>query len=263
MAHSEQTQYGNAITDTAKPGVGEAPTAPKTGICPRVRLAVYDFDGTSITGNSPVMLFQYLFRRHMLRPNVTLHIMAWAFKYKFRLPQNESWVRSLVFTAFEGKPKAEVDDYLKKFYEEEVAERYRAEADASMQAHRDEGCVVMVVSATWEAIVERAMQDHPFQFYVATRMRVDAQGNYTREVEGMPVEGQEKVSAVQRFADGKYGEGNWELAYAYGDHHSDLPLLQAAVSPAAVTPDNPLERAAKANGWPILQWEKTRHRSDD
>jgi len=226
----------------------------------KIKIAVYDFDGTSIAGNSPVILVNHLIRKSKLRLSVSLRIGLWAFAYKFRLPQNESWVRSLVFTAFEGKPQAEVDAYLARFYEDEIACRFRPEADESMAHHAEEGCVVMVVSATWDAIVERAMRDHPFHYAVATHMKVDDKGNYTREVEGLPIEGAEKVCAIERFADEQFGKGRWELAYAYGDHHSDLPLLEAARHPYAVTPDNPLERAAKERDWPILEWNSSRSR---
>ncbi|MFR1641075.1 MAG: HAD-IB family hydrolase, partial [Eggerthellaceae bacterium] len=75
--------------------------APERG---RVRLAVFDFDGTSIAGNSPVLLVQHLMRRKMLKKRVIFRILLWAAAYKLRLPQNESWVRGLVFTAFEGHP---------------------------------------------------------------------------------------------------------------------------------------------------------------
>ena len=67
------------------------------------RLAVFDFDGTSIEGNSPVLLVQHLMERGMLRKRVIFRILLWAAAYKLRLPQNESKVRSLVFTAFEGR----------------------------------------------------------------------------------------------------------------------------------------------------------------
>ena len=55
---------------------------------PRARLAVFDFDGTSICGNSPVMLVWYLRQRRMLRKSVVFRILAWAAAYKLRLPQN-------------------------------------------------------------------------------------------------------------------------------------------------------------------------------
>ncbi|MEG0096618.1 MAG: HAD-IB family hydrolase [Raoultibacter sp.] len=219
-----------------------------------VQLAVYDFDGTSIAGNSPVLLVAYMARRKMLKLSVLFRILVWAFAYKARLPQNESSVRSLVFTAFEGKPKEEVDCFLREFYDKCIASRFRSRVDASMRQHREQGHVVVIVSATFSPILERAQELHPFDYQISTLMRVDAQGNYTNNVDGLPIEGDEKPRAIEVFADKTFGEGEWQLGYAYGDHHSDRPMLYAAQHAFAVTPDFALARTARREGWPILNW---------
>ena len=219
-----------------------------------VRLAVFDFDGTSIDGNSPVLLVSYLMGKKMLKKRVIARILLWAAAYKFRLPQNESWVRGLVFTAFEGKPAREVDAFLAEFYDERIAPLFRPEADAAMRAHATAGDVVVVISATFEPIILRASERHPFENQISTRMRVAADGTYTRQVEGLPVEGEEKLAALRRFGDARFGSGGWRLAHAYGDHHSDRAVLAAAEHAHAVSPDRPLSRTARARGWEVLDW---------
>ena len=220
----------------------------------RVRLAVYDFDGTCIDGNSPAQLVRYLMFKRKLKFSTSVTIGLWALRYKLQLPQNESWVRSKVFSAFEGQPAEEVDAYLRDFYDEVIAPRYRPKAEKDMRMRLQEGCVTMVVSASWQAIVDRARESHSINYAFATRMCVDAQGRYTTQVRGLPVEGDEKLNVIKQFADERFGEGCWELAYAYGDHHSDAPMLAAAGQAFAVTPDNPLERMAKRRGWTVLDW---------
>ena len=68
------------------------------------------------------------------------------------------------------------------------------------------------------------------------------------------VEGEEKIAAVQRFGDGRFGPGNWVLDSAYGDHHSDRAVLGAARHAFAVDPDRPLARTAREKGWTVLGW---------
>lgn len=221
---------------------------------PVAELAVFDFDGTSITGNSPVLLVRHLMEKKLLQKRVLARILLWGAAYKLRLPQNESWVRGLVFSAFEGKPKEQVDRFLRDFYDGSIAERFRDQADAAMRQHRAAGRHVVVVSATFEPIVLRAMEGHPIDFQISTRMRVADDGSYTREVEGLPVEGAEKLAAVTRFADERFGAGRWVIADAYGDHHSDRTVLAAARRPHAVDPDRPLMRTARRLGWDVLDW---------
>ncbi|WP_165045929.1 HAD family phosphatase [Adlercreutzia sp. ZJ138] len=219
-----------------------------------VRLAVFDFDGTSIRGNSPVLLVRHLVRKRMLPPSVVVRILLWAVAYKLRLPQNESWVRCLVFRAFARKPVREVDQFLRDFYDSTVERRFRTQADEAMHQHTEAGEVVVVVSATFEPLVLRAMESHSFQYQISTRMKVAADETYTNEVEGLPVEGARKLSAVREFANAQFGEDGWKLAFAYGDHHSDRSILQAAETAYAVNPDRPLARMARRCGWPVLRW---------
>lgn len=219
-----------------------------------VRLAVFDFDGTSLRGDSPVLLVRYLCKRHLLNLRTIGKILLWALAYKFRLPQNESWVRGLVFSAFEGWPKEKVDQFLADFYDEKVAPRFRDEADRTMRKHADAGDVVIVVSATFEPILIQAQKQHPFDFQLSTKMRVLDNNTYSQEVDGACIEGDEKLIALTAFADKTFGRDKWIIASAYGDHHSDRAILGAAQQAFAVDPDKPLKRTARKMGWPILKW---------
>ena len=221
----------------------------------KVKVAVFDFDDTSIEGSSPSWLVNRLIFERKISPLTSIKIGLWGVAYKWHLPQNEAWVRGQVFKAFDGKPKEQVDRYLTKFYDEYIAKRFRPKADETMRKAREEGCEVIVVSASFEPIVLRAMESHPFQHQISTRMKVAKDGTYTREVDGRPIEGDEKVAALSHFCDGRFGEGNWEIEYAYGDHHSDKPLLMAAKHPFAVSPNSGMSIIAKRNGWPILDWK--------
>lgn len=219
-----------------------------------VKIAAFDFDGTCLNGNSPVMLVKHLVCKGMLDKSVIARILAWGIAYKLRLPQNEAWVRGLVFRAFEGKPVEDVDAFLKDFYDEVVEPRFRAKASQVMQDYVSQGVKVMLVSATFEPIAARAKELHPIDYQISTRMCATEHGTYTCQVEGIPVEGAQKLVELRAFANETWGEGNWRLVAAYGDHHSDRELLSAADEAYAVCPDRPLTRTAKENGWHIVEW---------
>ena len=108
-----------------------------------------------------------------------------------------------MFRAFEGKPHEEVDRYLTGFYDKWIEKRFRPQADAAMRACHDEGCEVIVVSASFEPIVLRAMETHPFDHQISTRMKIADDGTYTREVEGKPIEGDAKMVALRHWCDGR------------------------------------------------------------
>lgn len=253
VSHSadEQTSAGAEVLAAAH---AAAERAKLTG---KHQIAAFDFDGTSIQGNSPVLLVRHLLADKLLKPAAALKIGVWGLAYTLHLPQNEAWVRGLVFTAFEGKPKDQVDEYLRLFYDEDIAgqRRFRPQARAAMNALRENGIEVALVSATFGPIARRAQEFEPIDTVLSTEMVVDENGNYTRQVEGECIEGEAKVRVLTAWANEAYGPGNWELACAFGDHHSDLPMLRAARSAFAITSDKTLGRAAKMHSWHRLDWE--------
>ena len=217
-------------------------------------IAAFDFDGTCIRGNSPVLLVRQLVARHMLPPSVVARIGAWGAAYKFRLPQNEAWVRGLVFRAFAGMPVGEVDAFLQDFYFQHVDKLFRPRALEEMEQLHKQGVKIVAVTATFEPIITACMQVRPIDFQIATKMRKASDGTYMCEVDGKPVEGEEKIVQLKQFANEKWGSSNWQLEYAYGDHHSDRSMLACAKHAFAVNPDKPLLRTAHKSGYSVLKW---------
>ena len=252
--HLEAQKPSSAVDDAAQlkaerdhdRGVS-SPDAPR-------EIAVFDFDGTCISGNSPVLLVRYLLKKGQVRTSVLLRILTWGIAYKLHLPQNEAWVRSLVFSSFDGMPEEEADAEMYKFYDEWIVPRIRPKALQVMREHIAAGRDIWIVSATFDPIIVRAKRDIPYDHHVATDMKLDEHGCYTREVKGKPVEGAEKLRQIKEHADQIYGKDSWKLAYAYGDHYSDAPLLAASEHPAAVTPGPTLQHHAEKEGWQVLDW---------
>lgn len=220
--------------------------------CEPVDIAVYDFDGTLLAGKSPVILTEHLVKTRQMSVRNGLLIALWGLAYKMHIPPNEAWVRGRVFRAFAGQPKTKVDAYLGRFYDEKLGHRLRPSMLECIEHDRSQGCVAITVSATFEPIVQHMVDLGIVDFQVATRMAVDSHGNYLAKVDGVPVEGDEKLAALKRFADARYGKGCWRIKYAYSDHYSDRPLLYAADVPCAVHPDRGLRDTARKNGWRMI-----------
>ena len=143
---------------------------------------------------------------------------------------------------------------MRDFYDSHLEKLFRAQANEVIEEHRAAGREVWAVTATFEPLIQQAMTQHGYTQAFSTRMKIDSDGRYTREVEGLPVEGSQKLEVLTREANARFGKGNWVLTHAYGDHHSDRTLLAAAEHPFAVTPDRPLRRTARNREWPILNW---------
>ena len=63
------------------------------------KIAVFDFDGTVISGQSGLLFSAYLLRRHLSSIARTLKLVWWGARYKLHLPQRQEEARELVVGA--------------------------------------------------------------------------------------------------------------------------------------------------------------------
>jgi len=222
-----------------------------------VRVAVFDFDGTVVRGQSGALLAAYLWRHGLISPKRAVALGWWGVRYKLGLPKRQNEARELVFGALAGHAADEVDSILSSFYDEVMADRVRPAAVREIARRREEGCETLLVSATFSVIARRAALAVGADGYIATEMERDDHGNYTGRVLGTVVEGAEKVWASVRWCDAHYGPGTWEFAYAYGDHRSDLGILSVAREGAfAVCPNHAMAGMSRARDWQVLDWDE-------
>ena len=219
------------------------------------KIAVFDFDGTVISGQSGLLFSAYLLRRHLSSVSRTLKLMWWGVRYKLHLPQRQEEARELVVGALTQYSIEFANAVMHDFHREVVEGMYCPQALEEVRRRQAEGCCVLLVSATFEPIAELAAKKLGVDAFLATKMQVGADGHYTSKVDGPVIEGAQKLVSATEWCNQHYGKGNWELAYAYGDHYSDATLLSAAQIPCAVCPGPTLTRLASKRGWTILNWE--------
>jgi len=125
------------------------------------------------------------------------------------------------------------------------------EAIDLINEHRAAGRLVFIVSASPEEIVSPLATHLGADGAIASRAQLDANGNYTGEVEFYAY-GPYKAEAIQNIA----AQCDIDLArsYAYSDSATDEPMLRCVGNPVAVNPDRDLARIAAAEGWPVLNF---------
>lgn len=219
-----------------------------------VRIAIFDMDGTIVNTSSPVQLVKQLFFEHKISIFNTFRIFLWGLSYKFQLPRKNNPVRERVFRAFKGKDAKVVSKYLIDFFDNKIASHIRQDALIEMERVKNEGNIILVLSASFDSVAARAIKYMPIDFVIATNMKIDNQGRYLNIVDGVAPEGDGKLFCFEEFANHRFGCNNWEVIYAYGDHKSDLPILEKAKYPCAICPDNALKRYAKKNNMKIFWW---------
>ena len=206
------------------------------------KIAVFDFDGTVISGQSGLLFSAYLLRRHLSSIARTLKLVWWGVRYE------------LVVGALTQYSVEFANAVMHDFHREVIEGMYRPQALEEVRRRQAEGCCVLLVSATFEPIAELAAEKLGVDAFLATKMQVGADGHYTSKVDGPVIEGAQKLASATEWCNRRFGQGNWEIAYAYGDHYSDATLLAAAKTPCAVCPGPTLARLANKRGWAIVNW---------
>ena len=225
-----------------------------SGYLKKVPVAVFDFDGTVLDGQSSVSLVLELIRRRIMKVRSALPVAWWGVRYKLHLPHEQYEVRQKVFSHLARLTTEEVDALVEELYRDLLAPMMREQAIELIERYKAHGVKVFIVSASFEPIIARVADALGVE-QISTRMEIK-NGRYTAKLAGAPVEGTEKPLQFFARADELYGEDGWRLVAAYGDHHTDIPLLEEAEHAYAVDPDMMLHRAAVDNGWPELKWTK-------
>ncbi len=220
----------------------------------RAQLAVFDYDGTIISGQSGSLFSAYLLRRGLLSKRTAARLIWWGTRYKLHLPFRQDESRELIFRDLGSRGYERTIQIMRDFVEEVLVPLERADAVAEVRLRASQGVKTVLVSATFYEIARLAAERLGMDGVAATHMERDENGAYTGLVSGEVVAGPGKVRAVTTWANERYGENGWQIAYAYGDHFTDEPLLALAREPFAVCPGTTLKRDARRLGWRCLDW---------
>jgi len=118
-----------------------------------------------------------------------------------------------------------------------------------LRAHQARGVAAVMVSGSCSEILAPLAQDLGVEHLLVTRLEVLG-GVFTGEVLGMPAIGEGKRLLVECFL--QHTQANPADCFAYGDHLSDLPMLELVGHPVVVMRDDDLVAVAKSRRWPLL-----------
>lgn len=118
-----------------------------------------------------------------------------------------------------------------------------------LRRHQLEGSVPVFVSGSSVDILQPLADMLRVRHVLANRLEVDG-GRYTGRLIPPQTIGVGKQEAIESFL--RNHGVDPAVCYAYGDHLSDLPLLEAVGHPTVVAHDKELIAVARDRGWPLL-----------
>ncbi len=208
------------------------------------RLAIFDFDGTMIKGDSILPHLLFALRRGAENPLriPSLLLNTWR-GLSGRISAEEGKSRALRFLASMDPGRREAFNL--DFCRQVLLPRIYPKALERMEHHRRQGDGVLLVSASPDIYMRHMQELLPVDAVLASLTSPD--GRVTRNCKG-----EEKVRRVQEWAAKQGTEFDWANSWAYGDSAHDLPVMRLTGNPVLVNPKPAAQQDGA--GLPVEQW---------
>jgi HAD superfamily hydrolase (TIGR01490 family) len=213
--------------------------------------AFFDFDETLLEVESGRLGIQWLRERRMVAFGYILKILLANFFYQRRLLSDERMVK-IMLTFYKKKRLADFQKGAGNFYESYLKPRLAPGILSRVRFHKKEGHLLVLISGSVRYLLEPVAKDLGFDHLLCTDLEVDQNGLMTGKPAGLVCVNRNKRKLTLNLA--QKLELDLARSYAYGNHHSDLPLLEIVGNPYAVQPNRILERTARQKSWPILSY---------
>ena len=212
--------------------------------------AVFDFDGTIISGYSATAFLKDQIARGEISPADLVQLTQAATRFG---------IGSLGFSALmavhaqylAGRSETDYIANSERLFRRAIAKLIYPEARQLIEAHRAAGHSIAIISSATPYQVLPAAKDLDIQHVYATDLEVE-DGQFTGGVVQPTCFGIGKVRAAERFI-AQQG-GDLENCFFYSDSIDDIELLETAGRPVVLNGSRELRKTAREAGWPMANF---------
>jgi putative phosphoserine phosphatase/1-acylglycerol-3-phosphate O-acyltransferase len=212
--------------------------------------ALFDFDGTLISGFSVFSFIEEQIKRADLSPReITELIVAMASYGVGRLGFSGLMVAAA--RMLRGINEHSYAEFGEEVYEKYLARQIYPESRALVEAHLAKGHTVAIISSATRYQIESAAADLGIDTIICSELVVE-NGEFTGSVVKPTCWGRGKVAAAEKLADAR--GVNLDESFFYTDSHEDLALLERVGRPQPLNPNDKLATIAERRGWSIRRF---------
>lgn len=186
-------------------------------------VAVFDFDGTIISGESFLAFMRYAVGDLRYYQGVLL-LLPWLAGYALGQISNRKVKEKVIGHFLKGRNFEELKKLGHDFAQKHLPEMTKQEMLEKIKWHQDNNHWLVLASASLQIYLEPWAELQDFHGICGANLEVDSHGRITGQICGNNVFGQEKLDAVTLWLDDRAPI----LTYAYGDSHGDKELLEWA-----------------------------------
>jgi HAD superfamily hydrolase (TIGR01490 family) len=222
-----------------------------------MRLALFDLDGTLLSGDSDVLWCDFLIAQGVLDAQLRELSDEMSKRYLAGTVMPNDFCDFYAGT-LKGFSFADLQDLRTRFLHEIVLPRIPADSHALIRQHRDAGDLVVLTTATNRVVSEMTAVALGVDHYICTELE-QVDGRFTGRTSGPLNIRTGKVDRLRQWLDDSGRSAQWlREACFYSDSINDLALLSVVGEPVVVDPDPRLESTALRKGWKILRLHRSR-----
>jgi len=220
----------------------------------RKAYALFDFDGTLMTGDSLLLFCRYA-KKQGICSGKQFRKAIWACGlYILGLATAaQSKIAALAF--IKGRSMEELQRFSQQFFDDEIRPRLREKALAELSARLSQGAEILVITASPAFYLEPLKKVLEITEIVGTRMDFDSNGMATGMICGENCKGLQKPLRLAELLAAKGDRLDYDSSYAYGDSASDMPMLSLCGHKVGVNAKWNLQRKLRhADGALFVRW---------
>lgn len=217
-------------------------------------LVIFDVDKTLIDDQSQRLLLKYAFKKKLIKPLPYAIVLIWFVAYKLHIAKDPKKPMEYAYAFLKGKNTGYFEEVMNDFFNSSLKYHIYTDGVELIQKHKEKGRVIILLSNAIEPILKVLANFLSADSYIGTKLEVE-NGKFTGKIEGDIMYGDRKVLAIREFV--KRNNASMDNSRAYGDHVTDLAILNAVKIPCAVNPSKKLLKQIKNNDWPVLFFKET------
>ena len=208
-------------------------------------LALFDFDGTLLKGDSIVSFVRFARKQGALSRGGHLSILAQTARYLLG-GMTDAEIKTLSFRFLAGLSPQRRDQLARDFVRAELLPRVYPAGRKEIARQKAAGRITVLVSASTENYMRYAAEELGFDELLCTPLEAD--GSVQRNCKG-----EEKPRRIQAWLDEQQIDVDWDESWGFGDSKSDAPMLLLCGHPMLVNPKK--ELIARLPEAQIIHWE--------
>ncbi len=214
--------------------------------------AFFDFDNTLLIKDGAEVGLKFLWARGEISVPFLLKTGLLNKLFKHNLISSDR-MAEVVLQVYRNRPLSEFEANIDSYYKLLIQPMLSPPVMQKVEWHREQGHRLVILSASPRYILLPVMNDLAFDHLLCTELEMGSDGLLTGRSQGPPCIGVHKGDYALELA--KQEGLDLSASYAYGDHHSDLSILERVGHPVAVEPTPILQRVAESRSWSVI-WHK-------